>query len=49
VSLGALRFAGYLAARGTPQTLEELAQHNCLHYSFFAGQSWHFVTGEVNR
>nr|WP_279116100.1 LysR family transcriptional regulator [Enterobacter soli] len=37
---------GYLAARGTPQTLEDLAQHNCLHYSFFAGQSWHFVTGE---
>jgi DNA-binding transcriptional LysR family regulator len=39
----------YLAARGTPQCLEDLAQHNCLHYSFFAGQSWHFVTDEVNR
>lgn len=39
----------YLAANGTPDTLEDLAQHNCLHYSFFAGQSWNFVTdaGEV--
>lgn len=36
----------YLAARGTPQCLEDLAEHNCLHYSFFAGQSWHFVTDE---
>lgn len=37
---------GYLAVKGTPQNLESLAQHNCLHYSFFAGQSWHFVTAE---
>ncbi|WP_276853403.1 LysR family transcriptional regulator [Enterobacter oligotrophicus] len=36
----------YLAANGTPQRLEELEQHNCLHYSFFAGQSWNFVTAE---
>lgn len=33
----------YLAAHATPVTLEDLAQHNCLHYSFFAGQSWNFV------
>lgn len=39
----------YLRARGTPASLSELAQHNCLHYSFFAGQSWRFITekGEV--
>ena len=35
---------GYLDVNGTPQTLEALAQHNCLHYSFFAGQSWNFLT-----
>lgn len=35
---------GYLDINGTPQTLEALAQHNCLHYSFFAGQSWNFLT-----
>jgi len=34
----------YLAEAGTPQQLEELMQHNCLHYSFFAGQSWRFVS-----
>jgi len=34
----------YLAARGTPARLEDLAEHNCLHYSFFAGQSWRFIS-----
>ncbi|MEH0885110.1 LysR family transcriptional regulator [Enterobacter sp. UNJFSC 003] len=34
----------YLARRGTPETAAALAQHNCLHYSFFAGQSWSFLT-----
>jgi DNA-binding transcriptional LysR family regulator len=34
----------YLKAKGTPASLTELAQHNCLHYSFFAGQSWRFIT-----
>ncbi|RAU37912.1 LysR family transcriptional regulator [Enterobacter sp. RIT418] len=34
----------YLAARGTPERLEDLAEHNCLHYSFFAGQSWRFIS-----
>ncbi|RHI05885.1 LysR family transcriptional regulator [Enterobacter cloacae] len=36
----------YLATHGTPGQVEELAQHNCLHYTFFAGQSWHFLTPE---
>lgn len=36
----------YLATRGTPERVEDLAQHNCLHYSFFAGQSWRFITPE---
>jgi transcriptional regulator, LysR family len=34
----------YLSARGTPARLEDLAEHNCLHYSFFAGQSWRFIS-----
>lgn len=33
----------YLRQYGTPQTLEELARHNCLYYSGFAGKSWHFL------
>jgi len=37
---------GYLAIRGTPETADDLAHHNCLHYSFFAGQSWTFLTKE---
>ncbi|HDS9357548.1 TPA: LysR family transcriptional regulator [Enterobacter chengduensis] len=36
----------YLAARGTPARLEDLAEHNCLHYSFFAGQSWRFISSD---
>ncbi|WP_074161046.1 LysR family transcriptional regulator [Enterobacter genomosp. S] len=36
----------YLTSRGVPEQLEDLAQHNCLHYSFFAGQSWRFLTPE---
>lgn len=36
----------YLAIHGTPVHVDDLAQHNCLHYSFFAGQSWHFLTPE---
>ena len=33
----------YLRQHSTPQTLEELTQHNCLYYSGFAGKSWHFL------
>ena len=33
----------YLRQHGTPQTLEDLTQHNCLYYSGFAGKSWHFL------
>lgn len=36
----------YLASRGVPAQLEDLSRHNCLHYSFFAGQSWRFLTPE---
>lgn len=36
----------YLASRGVPEQLEDLSRHNCLHYSFFAGQSWRFLTPE---
>ena len=36
----------YLASRGVPVQLEDLSRHNCLHYSFFAGQSWRFFTPE---
>ncbi|VFS58180.1 D-malate degradation protein R [Kluyvera cryocrescens] len=32
----------YLNTAGTPTTLEDLAQHNCLHYSRFSAQSWSF-------
>lgn len=36
----------YLAAQGMPETADDLANHNCLHYSFFAGQSWSFLTNQ---
>lgn len=32
----------YLAQRGMPHSLEELAQHNCLGYSRFEKSQWHF-------
>ncbi|MCX3308239.1 LysR family transcriptional regulator [Pantoea vagans] len=35
---------GYLQKRGTPQPPGDLGQHNCLYYSRFAGQSWHFTS-----
>ncbi|VTP15049.1 HTH-type transcriptional regulator DmlR [Phytobacter ursingii] len=33
---------GYLAKAGRPETPDDLARHNCLHYSRFSGQSWSF-------
>jgi DNA-binding transcriptional LysR family regulator len=40
---------GYLKKRGTPAMPDDLAQHNCLYYSRFAGQSWHFTTAEGEK
>jgi DNA-binding transcriptional LysR family regulator len=40
---------GYLARAGQPETLDDLAQHNCLHYSRFSGQSWTFRDPENCR
>jgi DNA-binding transcriptional LysR family regulator len=38
----------YLAARGTPTRLEELSEHNCLGFSNFGRNLWHFSrAGEV--
>ena len=37
--------ASYLAARGTPTRLEELSEHNCLAYSYFGKNLWHFSRG----
>jgi len=37
---------GYLERAGTIASLEDLAQHNCLHYSRFSGQSWSFRDAE---
>jgi DNA-binding transcriptional LysR family regulator len=38
----------YLKRRGTPRTLDDLAQHNCLAFSLQGGQQggWHFRIGE---
>lgn len=33
----------YLAARGTPQSVAELAQHNCLTYAYFGQGVWQFT------
>ena len=35
--------ADYLHQHGTPETIDDLTRHNCLYYSGFAGQSWHFL------
>ena len=40
---------GYLAKQGTPQTPEALSSHNCLYYSRFAGQSWHFTAPQGEK
>ncbi|WP_033784825.1 LysR family transcriptional regulator [Pantoea sp. 9140] len=40
---------GYLQKRGIPQTPGDLAQHNCLYYSRFAGQSWHFTAADGGK
>jgi DNA-binding transcriptional LysR family regulator len=32
----------YLAERGTPERLEELSGHNCLAFSYFGKNLWHF-------
>jgi DNA-binding transcriptional LysR family regulator len=32
----------YLATHGTPTRLEELSQHNCIAYSYFGKNLWHF-------
>lgn len=32
----------YLAARGTPRSVHDLATHNCLTYSYFGKSLWHF-------
>ncbi len=35
----------YLAERGTPERLEELNGHNCLAFSYFGKNLWHFKRG----
>lgn len=49
VRLGAYASPGYLAARGTPQRPEEVADHDCVNFRFQnSGQllSWAFTVGE---
>ncbi|WP_058911470.1 LysR family transcriptional regulator [Entomohabitans teleogrylli] len=36
----------YLEQRGAPREVAQLADHNCLYYSQFAGRTWHFVTAQ---
>ncbi|MES2017898.1 MAG: LysR family transcriptional regulator [Pseudomonadota bacterium] len=33
----------YLGAHGTPTRLEELSEHNCVAYSYFGKNLWHFT------
>lgn len=39
----------YLQNRGIPETPDDLTQHNCLYYSRFAGQSWHFTATDGEK
>jgi len=39
----------YLSRQGTPDIPDDLAQHNCLYYSRFAGQSWHFTAAQSEK
>jgi DNA-binding transcriptional LysR family regulator len=36
----------WLQLNGQPQTPDDLSQHNCLHYSHFATQTWQFISPE---
>ncbi|MGG7445489.1 LysR family transcriptional regulator [Kosakonia oryzendophytica] len=39
----------YLRLHGVPQCAADLEQHNCLYYSGFAGQTWHFTDSAQTR
>lgn len=39
----------YLAERGTPQRVEDLAAHNCLAYTYFGKSLWHFTRPDGER